>query len=116
MCVCICESVCLCVTHPVAIVMDVDGEVQVHGAEGGAVLELLRRQPLVDHVVVERVEQLDVHVAHQSVQDLLQQPEEQHTFITATGVYSGALRVETDTHTRTHTHSHTHTHACTHTH
>lgn len=52
--------------------MDVDVEVLVHGGEGGAVFELLGGQPAVHHVVMKSVQQLDVHVAHQGVQDLLQ--------------------------------------------
>lgn len=52
--------------------VDVDVEVLVHGGEGGSVAELLGGQPAVHHVVVEGIQKLDVHVAHQSVQDLLQ--------------------------------------------
>lgn len=66
-----CVCLCVCATDPVAVLVDVDGEVQVHGCEGRSVFELGRRQASVDHVIVESVEQLDVHVAHQSVQDLL---------------------------------------------
>lgn len=62
-------------TDPVAVVVDVDMEVLVHGGEGGPVFQLLRGQAAVHHVVVEGVQQLDVHVAHQGVQDLLQDDE-----------------------------------------
>lgn len=58
--------------HPVGVVVDVHVKVLVHGGEGGAMLQVVGGQPAVHHVVVEGVEQLDVHVAHQSVQDLLQ--------------------------------------------
>lgn len=73
-----CYSVSVCVTDPVAVVVDVDGEVLVHGGEGGSVLQLLGAQPAVHHVVMKSVQQLDVHVAHQSVQDLLQHVDNRH--------------------------------------
>lgn len=62
----------MCVaTDPVAVVVHMHVEVLVHGGEGGAVFQLLRRQTPVHHVVVESVQQLDVDVTHQSVQDFL---------------------------------------------
>lgn len=57
--------------HPVAVVVHVHVKVLVHGGEGGAVAEFFGGQPLRHHVVVQGVEQLDVHIAHKSIQDLL---------------------------------------------
>lgn len=52
--------------------VNVDIEVLVHGGEGRAVLQFLRGQTTVDHVVVQRVEQLNVDIAHQSIKDFLE--------------------------------------------
>lgn len=71
-------------SHPVAVVVDVDVGVLVHGGKGGSMFQLLRGQPAVHHVVMKSVQQLDVHVAHQSIQDLLQQ-DDRDTLITAAG-------------------------------
>ena len=73
MCYSVCATACvLCVTDPVAVVVDVHMEVLVHGGEGGSVSELLGGQSTVHHVVVKSIQQLDVHIAYQSIQDLLQ--------------------------------------------
>lgn len=87
--------VSVCVTDPIAVVVDVDGEVLVHGGERGSVLQLLGAQPAVHHVVMKSIQQLDVYIAHQSVQDLLQHVDNQpntrsartqkHTVITVQG-------------------------------
>lgn len=69
---CVLFCVTLCITDPVAVVVDVHMEVLVHGSKGGAMFKLLRGQPVVHHVVMKSVEQLNVHVTHQSVQYLLQ--------------------------------------------
>lgn len=57
--------------YPVGIVVDLDGQVLVHGAEGGAVFQIICEHPFVHHVVAEGVEQLNVNVAHQGIQSLL---------------------------------------------
>lgn len=53
--------------YPVGIVMDLDFGVLVHGGEGHAMLQLIRQDPPVHHVVTEGVQQFDVDVAYQGV-------------------------------------------------
>lgn len=60
------------IPYPVGIVVDLDVRVLVHGGEGHAVLQLVRQDPSVHHVVAKGVEQLDVDVAHQGVQHFLE--------------------------------------------
>ena len=54
-------------THPIGIVVDVNIKVLIHGGEGSAVLQVLGGQTFVDHVVVKRIKELDVDIAHQGI-------------------------------------------------
>lgn len=47
--------------------MDLDVGILVHRGERHAMLELIRQDPPVHHVVAERIEQFNVDVAHQGV-------------------------------------------------
>lgn len=47
--------------------MDLDVGVLVHGGEGHAMLQLIRQDPPVHHVVTEGVQQFDVDITYQGV-------------------------------------------------
>lgn len=58
-------------SYPVGIVVNLDGQVLVHGVKRCPVLQVIREDPFVHHVVAEGVEQLDVNIADQRVQRFL---------------------------------------------
>jgi len=59
-------------TYSARIMVDVNIKVLIHRGERRAMLEVVRSQASVDHVVVQSVEEFDVDVAHQRIQNFLQ--------------------------------------------
>lgn len=59
-------------TYSVRIMVDVNIKVLIHGGERRAMLEIIRGQASVDHVIVQSVEEFNVDVAHQGIQNFLQ--------------------------------------------
>lgn len=58
-------------SYPIGIVVNLDGQVLVHGVKRCPMLQVIREDPFVHHVVAEGVEQLDVNIADQGVQRFL---------------------------------------------
>lgn len=58
-------------SYPVGIVVNLDRQVLVHGVKCCPMLQVIREDPFVHHVVAEGVEQLDVDITDQGVQRFL---------------------------------------------
>lgn len=58
-------------SYPIGIVVDLDGQVLVHGVKRCPMLQVICEDPFVHHVVAEGIEQLNVDVADQGIQCFL---------------------------------------------
>lgn len=61
------------ITYAIGIVLYMNIKILVHWGEGGPMLEVIWSQAFVYHVVVQCIEELNVDIAHQSIQNFLKQ-------------------------------------------
>lgn len=59
------------ITYSIGIMLDMNIKILIHWGEGGSMLEVIWSQALVNHVVVQSIEEFDVDIAHQGIQNFL---------------------------------------------